>query len=349
MPMRLLVLLIPLLVATGCGERTTDRGEDDLLLLQDHRYVVGLLPRIGGRLVVFRRRDGANALLADPAQWGEPGPEPTAEAGWRAYNGHIAWLGPQAEWWTRQSLNPKRNQRAVTWPPDPWLIYADYAVEASTPTHVVLRGPASPISGVTLTKDYRLEPAGLVITVTATNHTDRELEWNLWSNTRFDGDTTRCFAPLPTAGGDFRIDLPTDAPRTKGPVYYDVIDDCLTLRLGRDADPGTREAKAKYFLDPGAPWLAAFPPNGDCLVMHIPVPEAPPAAGQGRVEIYCSRTRNEPGLLELEHHGAYTALPPGGSMTRSETWALLPYRGSASPEAQLAFVRRHLDQEATSP
>lgn len=346
--MHLLRLSLPLcllLLTVGCmeprGERVTGPGEEHLLLLEDERYVVGLLPAVGGRLVVFRLRDGENVILSDPSQWpdaAETAPEPGPESLWTAYHGHIAWLGPQHEWWVHQDANPLRRDRAETWPPDPYLIYGRFELLERSPTHAVLRGPASPLSGARLTKRYELGSEGLVVTVTATNTSATERSLDLWSNTRFEGWTSVPFVPLPDPPAAFRVDWDSGTPRSKGMIFHRVVDGYFSLQLGDDADPGTPDNEVKYFMDPGAPHLAAFRP-GTCFLKHFEIAATDPAPQQGRVEIYANRSDGGSALLEVEHHGPYTTLQPGESMELSERWQLHPYPGPVEHAAQVAFLR----------
>jgi hypothetical protein len=352
-PMRLLhptLLLSLLLISVGCAERDAARvagpGEEHLLLLEDDRYVVGLLPAVGGRLVVFRLREGANVILSDPAQWPDAAttaPEPGPDSRWTAYNGHIAWLGPQHEWWIHQDANPKRRDAAAHWPPDPYLIYGRYTALEQSPSHAVLEGPPSPLSGVTFTKTYRLEGGGLTVSVRATNTSAHERSWDLWSVTRFAGETTAPFVPLPEKQADFWVKWDSGNPQTRGMVFYEVVDGHFTLQMGADAGPGTARNHVKYFMNPGAPYLAAFQ-AGICFRKQIEIAAEDPAPNQGRVEIYANRSHGEPGLLEVEHHGPYTTLQPGESMELRERWELHRYSGAHQPTAQTAFLRS-LDRE----
>ncbi|MDA3962090.1 MAG: DUF4380 domain-containing protein [Planctomycetota bacterium] len=334
--MRLLLLILLVLSGLGCAERTSPAGEEHLLLLQNHDYVVGLLPKVGGRVVVFRRIDGDNVLLSDPSQWGQAGPEVSATSSWTTYNGHITWIGPQDDWWTKQDLNTKRKEKASRWPPDPWLVFGDYAISEQSPTSVVLTGPSSPVSGLALRKQYDLRDDGLHVSVTATNTSDAEVSWDLWSNTRFDARDTATYVPLPEKGAFWIDPFRTNSPLKRGPLFYRIIGTHFTIPVDSSSSPGVENHNVKYFMDPGAPYLAAVSPS-DCFIKHITIAEGKPAPAHGRVEIYNHRTARG-ALLEVEHHGAYTTLQAGDSMSLSERWELHPYTGDTTPEAQAAFV-----------
>lgn len=330
----------------ACGELSREASEAQLLILDSERYRAGILPVAGGRLVLLRRVDGDNVLLAAPGRWGDRPVSVDARSEWSMSLGHIAWLGPQAEWWTHQDVDPQRRDAASTWPPDPYLTEAAYRVTERGPTVVALRGPHSPVSGVTLAKRYELLGEGLVIRTTCVNTGERAVAWDLWSNARFDGDRVRCFVPV--AAGTDGGTSPMIEDEGVDAIPYRVVDGHLTLDL---ASPGDgHRAMSKYGIDPGADYLAAFHPDGDCVVCLMASAAGPPAPGQRRVEIYVSRHGGrDDGLLEVEHHGAYQRLEPGASMDLTEVWTVRSYPGPAEPTAQVEFLRSVVAELQASP
>ncbi|RNF29767.1 hypothetical protein NM04_16190, partial [Massilia aurea] len=101
----------------------------------------------GGRLLSFALKGQPNFLLIDEAA-GDPDAPPDATSGYIRYQGHEVWIGPQREWWVHQDVNPARAAAKATWPPDPWLSLAKYALVHKKQDEIVLDSPASPVSGI---------------------------------------------------------------------------------------------------------------------------------------------------------------------------------------------------------
>ncbi|HPR33500.1 MAG TPA: DUF4380 domain-containing protein, partial [Prolixibacteraceae bacterium] len=163
---------------------------------------IGLLPDVGGRMVFYGAPGGENLLFSDSTLWNEPEEDriiPSPEAGFKPYNGHIIWLGPQSQWWRHQTLNKRRYERGDVWPPDPYLIYGNYSVEAANDTSVLLVGPESPVSGVRVSKKFTVSGRELLMEVSVTNVRNEPVAWDLWSNARFDA-FTRFRIPVDSAG-----------------------------------------------------------------------------------------------------------------------------------------------------
>ncbi|MFW5845890.1 MAG: DUF4380 domain-containing protein [Planctomycetota bacterium] len=302
-----------------------------LICLTNGDLEVCIAPQLGGRVTHLRRPGGRNMLLFD-----ERALERRIEHSFSpqsrfvTLNGHIVWLAPQSDWWRQQDENPSRRQRGVPWPPDPWLVRGLYSVVQQHRDRIVLRSPASPVSGLRLRKTVAFRPDGsLRLAVDAQNVCDRVLRWGLWHNTRVSG-FARCYVPV--AGIDsVRI------AAGENPVPHEVTDGWFSFRSKRQADAPARSAKA--FIVPRAAFMAAFQ-GGDCLAISgRALPAKRIAPGQAPIEIYngCGTGEGD-SLLELELHGPYRELPPGARMRSEETWRLLPYDGPARPSAQRAFL-----------
>jgi len=289
--------------------------EAPLLLLTNDCIVVGILPRIGGRIVLLRAPEGPNVLLSDPACWSDE-PVPAADAEFIPYNGHITWVGPQSGWWADQDVNPARREAGAAWPPDPWLIYGEYRVEKRTSTSVRLVGPDSPVCGLRMTKEVGLGEGGtVVVNVTAQNIRDRPVTWDIWSNTRLPG---RCTV-LTHAGaeGSCRVE------QGKTPLPYQIVAGAFTFDVTAPVPEGEASMSAKAFIDSPTGFLGAV--NGDHFFVKRTGrrSRAQVHPEQAFVEVYQSVARApDPGLLELEFHSALRTLAPGESMSFSETWQL---------------------------
>jgi hypothetical protein len=339
-----LVALVATGLVAGCGgkasEQTSTTGaERKLLILENSHLVVGILPRVGGRVVLLRRTDGANVFLTDPAQWDQPEEEipvasPTTE--FVAYNGHIVWVGPQGEWWNHQTVNPARQGG---WPPDPYLVYSDYQVTERSRTHVKMVGPESPVCGLQLTKEITLLDDKVVFKVTGANIRDEKVSWDLWPNSRFVGESPS-YVPV-ASEDDIRIDFHPWEPESQGKLPHEIVDGFFTFRVLDGIPAGRTDLVAKAFINPSEGVLAAFV-GGDVFLKRVDiVPPEQTHPGQAFAEVYNNiHVDTGKSLLELEIHGAYRTLAPGESMEIVETWEVLPYEGESTPAAHVTFLRK---------
>jgi hypothetical protein len=332
----LLILCMP-----GCGSGKADPGAErsPVRWLETGSLKVGVLTEVGGRIVFLGRPEGSNLLKSDTALWNEPPAEridPSPRSEFRAYNGHITWLGPQSEWWAHQNLNPARRDRKAVWPPDPYLVYAPYSVLEHTETSLQLEGPSSPVSGVKLTKRYALEGNTLVIGVTMTNTSGHPVAWDLWSNARFEGST-----PFLVPGcGEGILRNSTEESGSTGRLDPVIIAGAVTIP-DIPAAPDYQRRYAKLFLHPEKGRIVAV--SGQCmLVMEFPrVHRDSIHPEQAFVEVYKMVTRDGKGdLLELEHHSPHVTLQPGESHSLEERWSVHPYEGSPETEAMLQYFNQ---------
>jgi hypothetical protein len=318
-------------------------NEDRLLVLRNDRIVVGLLPRVGGRVVLLRRPDGANVLKSDPALWAsEQHPEPAADAEFQAYNGHITWLGPQSGWWTAQNLNAGRRDSCAPWPPDPWLIYGEFKVEEASAERAVLRGPESPISGVQLVKTVRLGADGAVtVTAEARNIREDSVCWDVWSNTRMEG-ACQAYVPVHPARS-LRLEHGSGHPLEHRMTPPAVRGRWFSFDSGRPLPEGVLGTSAKAFLNPDPGLIAGFTPTDVFMKHFTPTPPGDVHPEQSAVEIYQALSA-EPGegLLELEAHGPFQRISPGEALAFEESWHVLPWRGTDAPAEHVEFLEDYL-------
>jgi hypothetical protein len=323
-------------------ETTSNMKEEKVIYLARNEIKVGLLPDVGGRIVHLSTAGSENVLKSDPDLWNEPEgerPKPTPDTGFKAYNGHIVWLGPQSEWWLHQDVNPALKEKASPWPPDPYLIYGHYKTIGQTDHFIVLQSPESPITGMQLTKKIELRENGeIYFEVTGKNTRDEDISWDLWLNTRLDG-YQKCYVPVGEKG---IVRMDSEQTAKKDTMLYEVVDGYFTfLPQLPSGDKKIRVAKA--FLYPARPLIAAF--TGDALFMihfdkHV-MDEIHPE--QALVEIYNAVTPDdEDALLELEYHAPYKTLKPGESMKAHEIWQVFPYDGGDSEKEQLDFLKEKI-------
>lgn len=329
----LLALSLPCIAAAAAA------GADDVPVhaLDNGTVRATVSEAIGGRLLSFGLAGQPNFLRLD-TKAGDPAAPIDANGENVGYLGHEVWVGPQKQWWVHQDLNPARAKAKAVWPPDPYLSLAKYALEASTPTALALRGPASPLTGIELHKRYALvegKPHSLRLEVTATNRRDAQVAWDIWFNTRAHADT---FVYVPVASRD---DVRVEAAQAgRSAPRYQLAQGIFALDVPA---PGAADAarKGKVFLQPSSGWLAGFR-GGQLLVIqfaHQARRQIHP--DQGQVELYHDVEPGQPeqGILEMEVHAPYRTLAPGQSMQAQELWTVLPYAGPATRVAHLAFLR----------
>jgi len=336
------------LALAGCATRRAREkeiamaAEKCLLILENDRIRVGILPHVGGRIVLLRRPDGENVLHSDPTLWTTPeseAPEPTVDAPFAAYNGHITWVGPQSGWWTQQNLDAVRRERAPGWPPDPWIVLGRFEVEEKTEDRVKMVGPASPVTGLRMMREIELRDDGTVfVRVTAENTRREPVSWDLWSNTRMAG-RNRCYVPCTKSR--VRVEFKTGNMAADRPMPVDGDDGFFTFDPPRRFEDGVMSYVSKAFIAPKIGLIAGFT-SEDVLLKRAELPGPKDVhPEQSPVEIYQALSADgKRDLLELEMHGPFRTLAPGESMTFEETWQVLPYRGPDTPAAHVSFLRK---------
>jgi hypothetical protein len=298
---------------------------------------------IGGRLLSFSLAGKPNFLKLDE-QAGNPAQAIDARTGNVAYLGHEIWLGPQSRWWSQQSVNRERAAAKAPWPPDPYLSLAKYTLAKKTDRELIVDSPASPVSGIALSKRYALvpdKPNSLQVEVSATNRRDRAVAWDIWFNTRTHGDT-RVYVPLADGAG-----VRTQASRNDGtaPLRYTVAERIFSLDIVAPP-PGQSARNGKIFLQPAYGWMAGFRGEQAFIVQFPLQARSAIHPEQGQVELFSDYRPAEmdKGLLEMEVHAPYVALEPGKNMNAAELWTIVPYQGPATRAAHIAFLRKQAKQ-----
>lgn len=324
-----------LTVLIGCAT-AAQSTEGAVIYLDNGTIKAGFLPEVGGRMVFLGRGEGVNLLKSDTALWSEPETQrikPDPASGWKAYNGHIIWPGPQSGWWSAQELNQERKAAFAAWPPDPYLIYSAYKLVDIAATSVVLEGPPSPVSGIQLTKKYSLTGSFLDIEVTMTNTSGGPVSWDIWSIARFEGHTP-FFVPH-CENGILRIT--GEENKRSGKLDSRLIDGAFTF-LSVPPGPGQSRRYAKAFLHPAKGRIVAVRDSTMLVISFDQVEQGMIHPEQGFVEIYKMITGSGKGdLLELEHHSAFETLQPGESFTVSERWAIYAYKGEEGMKDYIEF------------
>ena len=311
---------------------------NSLIILRNKNIEVGILPEVGGRIVLLRKPGLKNILKSDTSLWCNPEkqkPEISAFSDFMAFNGHITWVGPQSEWWTHQTLNMERNKAKADWPPDPYLIYGKNEVIDKTDTSIKMSEPESPISGVRLYKEISIDSLGRVtVTSTAENIRNENISIDLWMLTRLDGFAS-AYVPV-NENGILKLVYNSNDDIEATP--YKIINGYFTFTPSLPVKLKTEQVQEVH-LYPDGNFLAGFS-EGQMLLIRFKKFERKQIHPQhGLVELYNDINENDGDrLLELEVHGEYKTLAPGETMSLTETWELMKYDGSANAEDQISFL-----------
>ena len=268
----------------------------ETIFLSAHGLEAGISPDTGGRLVSLRWKGSGNLI---DTRW-----EALEKAGppekllWMEYfenpRGHVFWISPQSEWWIHQTRFREKKKRHSPWPPDPWLEFAKAITELFPPGKAVLTLPESPVSGIQMTKSYRIGKSAqgetvLHLTCTVRNTGKKNRALAVWSVTRVPPESVVELKTVSETDGNKRMSFQADAktPRFK----------CFPI----PAVPVFRIRTGKII------WRKRWES------IHMPNPP-----GHSAAEI--AYDPGPPPCLEVECHGRYRKLAPGESEIFSEEW-----------------------------
>lgn len=322
-----------LALAALFGAAVADAQQIEAHTLENDKLSYRFTPEIGGRGLGFSTAGGENLLKVGAAVRDVPAPQASADAGFVPYFGHIVWPGPQGDWWKQQTLNAGRREAAAVWPPDPFTVLTASKLKKLTETEAEMVSPVSPVTGLQLTKRYRLDGDTLQHQVQAVNRRDEPVRWDIWFNTRVSPDA-RLYVPVRDFDGDLRLE--------KFPEMSAVAQaDKNKRQLGLFDFARGENVKAKAFIEPAAGWIAAFDRGQLFLIEFEQQPRESIHPEQGQVEVYLEQDPDKPGsgVMELEVHAPYRELAPGESMAAEENWRALAYTGEDSIEGHLRALK----------
>jgi hypothetical protein len=307
----------------------------ELIEITDGTVVVGVLPPLGGRVVLLKTVGGENLLDSDPKRWRPPYPLPTVGTAYQPWNGRIVWAGPQTGFWSQQDLRPDLKQARAQWPPDPFNETGRFDVVERTAKLLRLRGATSPVTGLGLEHEYEITGERTVrMKTTATNGRDTPVSWDLWPNTRVRPEG-HPYVPLdPTQM--LRMDGPHPTDTDAGACPSETRRGWLTLPPGSKPGSGHRRLWAKAYVRPARGLIAYFLGDELLLIRAPIVPRRELHGEQAFIEIYRGAGKGADTILELEMHGPYETLAPGASMSFEQTFEILEYDGPRTQEGHLA-------------
>jgi hypothetical protein len=328
-----LVLAAALATVASAQEKGGEGME--LIELTNGKVVVGVVPPLGGRVVLLKTAGGENLLDSDPKRWKPPYPRPALETPFQPWNGRIVWVGPQSGFWSQQDLKPELKKAKAPWPPDPFNETGRFDVVEKTATHLKLKGATSPVTGLALEHEYEITGERTVrMKATATNGRGTPVSWDLWPNTRVRPEGHPYVSPDPMQM--LRMEGP---PLTDGDARAypsEIRGGWLTLPPGKKPESGARRLWAKAYVRPSRGLIAYFL-GQQLLVIRAPiVPRGKLHGEQAFIEVYRGAGKGVDTILELEMHGPYETLAPGRSMSFEQTFEILDYDGPETPEGHVA-------------
>ncbi len=341
---RITFLIIVALIINSCNvpkKNTTKKVmSGSLQILENKNIQLGVLPHLGGRIVSLTVANGKNLLNSDTSLWNHQFDKPIKDyvsGEFLQLRGHIAWVGPQSEWWIHQDIHTDKRDQKTNWPPDPFLIYGDYKIQEQSKNTISLLGPESLYTGLQLTNSYSILDNGKInIHTSAKNIRTENVQWDLWLNTRVAG-ITKCYVPISTKGIK-KVDS-NDKTNT---IEHQVINNYFTFN---SASPKSNETihASKAFLTPEKPYIFAFIQDYMFVIDITIYDKSRVHPEHGMVEIYNEMAATpEKSMLELEYHGSYKTLAPGESMEIEEQWELVKYTGENTEKQHIQFIENWL-------
>lgn len=285
--------------------------------LSNARLEALVVPALG-RLVHFSRPGEANLLWTDPAALAPD--RHVIHTRYAHWGGDKTWLAPQDEW---------PGLLGGAWPPDPAWGDAELGPHHASPLPdggLRVTGPVSALTGLRISRDYRLEDEELVITARVENRADAPRRVALWQVTNIPRPD-RVYL-IPSARSDYPRgvhihQLPPNpyAPAPPAPVVVESAGPLLVL------DPAPLAGPAKLGLDGDVAAIAAA--FGDTLLLQrgqrLPGPHAHGAPGLAGVcvEYYDHGYAAKRAFAELELLGPLVTLAPGEDARHTVRWRIL--------------------------
>jgi hypothetical protein len=307
----------------------------ELVELTNGTVVVGVVPPLGGRVVLLKTAGGENLFDSDPRRWKPPYPRPMLATPYERWNGRIVWVGPQTGFWSQQDLRPDLKRARAGWPPDPFNETGRFEVVERKAALLRLKGAISPVTGLAFEHEYEITGERTVrMKTTATNGRETPVSWDLWPNTR-----------VRPEGFPYVLLDPTEMLRMDGPPLADgdasaypgeTRQGWLTLPPGSKPGSGRKKLWAKAYVRPARGLIACFL-GRQLLVIRAPiVPKAKLHGEQAFIEIFRGAGKSADTILELEMHGPYETLAPGASMSFEQTFEILDCDGPPTPDGHLS-------------
>jgi hypothetical protein len=321
---------------TVLTENQTDK-KNDIIILSNDKAHVGILRRAGGRIVQYKLAGGENVLKSDESLWDyefNKTLDESIDMTIIPFNGHITWLGPQSEWWSKQNIQKDLRARKSKWPPDPYLIYAECEILDRSDTHIILKNPDSPYSGISLVKKISLLETGEVEIISEiTNISDTTISWDIWFNTRLEG-SSRFFVPL-FSETDYRMEY---FPKSFNVIKEEIINGYFTFNHNNEHS-NKKIYSSKAFIYPAENKIYAFTGRNMFTIAFEMYDNTDIHPDQALVEIYNRIKPDQDNLLELEQHTKYVELKPGESFAGKIRWSLQEYIGEDNKYDQIEFIK----------
>lgn len=315
---------------------------NELVILKNKNIEVGILHSLGGRVVRLNKPGFPNILKVDDEKiinYKKYVPAITPEADFVPFNGHITWVGPQKEWWSHQDVNPRLKAINSNWPPDPYLIYSENKIVEQGKDFIKLEGIHSPVSGITINKEIRIDSTGLVyVTSTMINSGKKDVGRDIWMLSRMSA-YDRVYVPVEE---NAIAGLVHKTKAEKQATPYRIIDGFFTFDASFPKSPFTLQEQEVH-LNPSQNYFVAFTDNQMFVIRLKKLSKDKIHPAQGQVELYSNITTDYSFcLLELEIHSEYKILKPGEQISLTEIWQVFEYNGKKDPEEHLKFIKEKI-------
>lgn len=335
----ILLCILPTQVAANNTAFTIVNLKNEVLQL-------ALTPDIGGRITQFNLIGYPNFLKVGDDFRQAKRAKISAFSDNIGYLGHIVWVGPQSQWWQQQEVNQTRRQEKAQWPPDPFTIFSNNTITEHNENKIQLQGVNSSVTGLRIDKEISLDPVinnQVNIKTTASNISNKQLAWDLWFNSRVNGDTY-IIAPVESKE-DVKVTSLTQEEVAGIEVSF--INNNKTYFVEFDVTKLSREKasnQGKLFIQPNQGWLAGFN-QGQLFIIEFPwhrKEEIHPEHGQ--IEIYANYHPNNSNdsLIEMEFHSPYETLNPDQKMSVTAKWRLFSYPTHWNKQQLLALLKTKL-------
>lgn len=312
--------------------------DTSLCYIEHGNTKLGIIPQLGGTIVYLSWRGSENLLKANKSLW-HTQIKVDATTDFLPLQGHTVWVGAQSAWWAQQDEDPKRKKRGDQWPPDPFLTAGAYTIVQQSAHAITLESQKSPIWGIQIKKEIAINPDGSVyIQATIKNCTHRELQWDVWHNTRLDG-----YAHAYVKSTKKNIRVESVITKFSCEMPYTIHEDFFSFQPVPPSKSQQRSAKA--FIYPTTPDIYAFINN---YMLHISCEHISAQAihpEQALVELYSSTTlREEDALLELETHSQTALLQPQEELQAWQVWNVSAYHGENNIDEHISFLHTYTAQ-----
>jgi hypothetical protein len=226
--------------------------------------------------------------------------------------GSVFWTSPRADWTPTTS----------DWPPPVNIDNAAYTGSVAG-THAVVTGTADSGLGVSMTKDYSVDPTTGWITIAYTINASKALKAAPWEVSR-----------VPRGGIVF---FPVDSSLTPGPL---TVTQTTGVAWFDDAPKTATSPEGAKCAADGKGWTAYVLGGNLFLKKFTDQPASAQAPDEGEVDVYPGD-----GFLEFEVQGPYTQIAAAGKLAWSMQWRIVKVPSTVTVAVNSATLLDFVQQQ----